>query len=188
MILGKKIWIFLKQQRVWVALLGIVALVMVVSVYVQHKQPNQTTIPSTSPNTSQPTNTDKQPASSNQSSDRDTTNEKSGSPGAVASTLLKPSGTFVSNHHPNISGSPAPSTEQSVCNTSPGARCTITFTKGNSTKSLNSQVADATGATYWTWDVKDAGFTPGSWQITAVATLGDQTLSTSDSLTLEVGP
>lgn len=103
-------------------------------------------------------------------------------------TLIAPYGTFVSNHHPNLSGSPAPSSEQSTCTTTPGAICTITITNGSVTKTLAAQTVDSSGTTYWNWDVKQSGFTAGTWHITATATLANQTKSTPDTLTLEVQP
>ncbi|HSX07914.1 MAG TPA: hypothetical protein VLG11_03380 [Candidatus Saccharimonadales bacterium] len=109
----------------------------------------------------------------------------SGSPGAAPET---PSGNFVSNHHPNLSGSPAPSLEQSVCSTTTGATCQITFTKDGVTKSLDSTSTDRGGAAYWTWDVKSLGLAAGSWKVTAIATLNGQTATASDTQTLDVQP
>lgn len=100
--------------------------------------------------------------------------------------LLAPIGTFVSNHHPNLDGDPAPNQIQSVCTTSVGARCTIQFTKGQVTKSLPPQTTDSGGSTYWTWKLQDIGLTEGTWHITAKATYGNQVKTTSDSLELEV--
>jgi hypothetical protein len=102
--------------------------------------------------------------------------------------LLSPSGNFVSNHHPNLGGSPAPSAEQSVCNSTPGATCRIVFTKGDITKTLAAQTTDNNGATYWNWDVKDAGFTEGTWQITVTADINGQSKTATDSQDLVVQP
>jgi len=132
-------------------------------------------------------NADKQtPSSGGYSSPSSSSGDKTG--GTSTATLLTPSGAFVSNHHPNLSGSPAPSAEQSVCNTTPGAICYIEFTQGSTTKRLPAQTADANGAVYWTWDVKTNGFSVGSWQVTAVASLNGQTKTANDSLNLEVRP
>jgi hypothetical protein len=90
-------------------------------------------------------------------------------PGQADGPLVEPSGVFVSNHHPNLSGHPAPNTLQSVCVTTPGATCTIVFTKDGVTKQLPNQIADPGGATYWTWKLQDLGLTTGSWHITAKA-------------------
>lgn len=97
-----------------------------------------------------------------------------------------PSGNFVSNHRPNLSGSPAPSSILSVCNTTPGAMCYIEFKYGSAVKSLKAAKANESGAVYWSWDVRSAGFTIGSWEITATATLDNKSTSTKDSLKLEV--
>lgn len=102
--------------------------------------------------------------------------------------LRKPSGTFVSNHEPNLSGKPAPNLIESVCVTTPSATCVITFTKDGVTKSLPEQTADAEGATYWTWKLQDHGLTEGDWQVQAQATLGDQEESATDPIKLKVQP
>lgn len=101
-------------------------------------------------------------------------------------TLLVPSGNFVSNHHPNLSGSPAPNQLESSCNTTPGATCQIIFTKGSVTKTLPSQTTDRGGAAFWTWTLQNIGLAEGTWQVQAKATLGNQTQTATDALTLEV--
>lgn len=133
------------------------------------------------------------PSSSSGSSPAKTPSTKgSDSPVSAGSTtksylpLYAPYGDFVSNHHPNLSGSPAPSGETSVCNTTPGATCYIRFTKGASTTSLPSKTTDSNGAAYWTWDVKTAHLTAGDWIISAVANLNGQTKSTIDQTPLSV--
>ncbi len=104
-----------------------------------------------------------------------------------STTLLAPSGNFVSNHRPNISGSPAPNTLSSVCTTTPGATCTITFTNGGTAKSLPEQTTDRAGSAYWNnWAVQDIGLTPGTWKIQAIAKLNSQTKSTADALDMVV--
>lgn len=137
-----------------------------------------TTPETAKPNSSTSTSS---PASSDQPGDQKAT------PSASA-TLVAPHGDFVSNHHPNLSGSPAPNILSSVCSTTAGASCTITFTKDGTTKSLTAQTTDRGGSTYWSWKLSDVGLTAGSWQVTARASLNNQTLSTTDSMTLEVSP
>lgn len=100
--------------------------------------------------------------------------------------LVTPSGNFVSNHRPNLSGSPAPNQVSSACNTTPGAACQITFTKGDLVKSLATQTTDASGATYWSWNLQDVGLTAGSWQVQAIATLNGKNLTVKDAMNLEV--
>jgi cytoskeletal protein RodZ len=107
-------------------------------------------------------------------------------PSSSTATITTPSGNFVSDHHPNLSGSPAPNSMTSVCDTTPGASCQITFTSNGVVKSLAAQVADSGGSTYWSWTLQNVGLTAGSWQVKAIATLGSQTLSTTDVMALVV--
>lgn len=107
---------------------------------------------------------------------------------ASTSTLQKPYGTFVSNHHPSLDGSTAPSTEESVCYAAPGATCYIEFTKGSLVKRLPAETADSSGSVSWNWDIKQAGLSTGSWTIKAIASLNGKTMSAQDNLNLEVQP
>jgi hypothetical protein len=98
-----------------------------------------------------------------------------------------PVGEFVSDHKPNLSGSPAPNTETSTCTTTAGVQCQITFTSGSTTKSLPAQTTNAQGNTAWNnWTLQSIGLTAGTWKITAVATNGSQTASTTDVTDLTV--
>ena len=112
------------------------------------------------------------------------------SPGVTqGSTSLKaPDGTFVSNHRVSLSGSPQQKSEQSVCNTTPGATCYIKLTKDSITKTLKEQTTDSSGATYWSWNIDDAGLTVGTWQVSAIAILNGQTKTTPDGIDLVVQP
>jgi len=97
-------------------------------------------------------------------------------------TLLVPTGDFVSAHH--ISQSSALT---SVCNTTPGATCTIVFTKDGDSKSLTAQTTDSNGSTYWNnWTPQGKGLAPGTWQIQAIATLNGQSKTASDAMNLVV--
>jgi hypothetical protein len=98
--------------------------------------------------------------------------------------IISPSGTFVSNHHPGENGTPT--TEESVCNTTPYAQCDIQFTNNGIVKDLGFETTDANGSAFWQWDVNGSDIGPGEWQITAIAKLGNQTVETTDSLKLEV--
>ena len=140
------------------------------SVGIQKGEPQQS-------NSTSPSNTESEPG-----------DNKSNTGSSVTTTLLAPSAdSLVSNHHPNLSGSPAPNTLSSVCTTSPGASCTITFTKDGVTKSLPAQTTDRAGSTYWNnWSLQAVGLTEGSWHIQAVATLNGQTKSVADAMNLEV--
>lgn len=151
------------------------------------------TIPSTSPaNQSNHTSTadqDQNSASSQNNQDSSPVSQPSKTPNntpAASGPLITPFGNFVSNHFPGKDGSPT--AEQSVCNTTPGANCYIEFTKDGVTKKLDSKVADSSGSVIWNWDVKDAGLTEGSWQITAIASANGQTKSATDQISLEIQP
>ncbi len=127
------------------------------------------------------------PADTTPSVSNSTSSDKSASTQAYTSqSLVAPTGTFVSNHKPNLGGKPAPSTENSICNTVPGSSCVITFTKDGVSKSLVSKSADSTGSVSWDWDLKDIGITVGTWSIKAIATLNGASLSSSDPTDLVV--
>jgi hypothetical protein len=100
--------------------------------------------------------------------------------------LETPNGIFVSNHRPNLSGSPAPNQINSVCTTTSGASCTIVFTNGSVIKSLPLETTDSGGSAYWTWKLQDIGLTEGTWKVQAKATLGSQTKTANDLMDLVV--
>lgn len=135
-------------------------------------------------NTNNSNSSDASNLGSQTSDDKNDTGSQTGS----TAKLIAPTGTFVSNHHPNLGGSPAPNEEQSTCNTTPGATCQISFSNNGVTKTLPPQTADSGGATYWTWTLQDIGLTQGSWHIQAIATLNGSTLTATDAMTLEVQP
>jgi cytoskeletal protein RodZ len=95
-----------------------------------------------------------------------------------------PSGEFVSNHNPGANGSP--DTEESVCNVQPGVACVISFTLGNVTKSLNSQVAGSSNSVSWSWSPSSIGLTSGSWKVIATASLNGYSSTTQDGELLNV--
>jgi len=145
-----------------------------------------TTVPSetSSENKAEDASTPSESTSATSPKEGDSTTETAPSGAAP----ITPFGNFVSNHSPNLDGSPNPRTVQSVCNTSAGAKCSIEFIKDGVVKSLEAQTTDGTGATYWNWDVDQAGLTPGTWKIKAIATLNGQTATAEDIQNLEVGP
>jgi hypothetical protein len=130
----------------------------------------------TSTNTATNTTTPQQPS------------DKSDTPPVASSDtpLTNPSGTLISNHTPGLNGSPTAITSQ--CVTLPGATCYIVLVKDGVTKKLDVQTAGTSGAVYWNWDVQTAGLTAGSWNVTAIASLGSQTKTTSDPINLQVQP
>ena len=136
--------------------------------------------------TTPPSSSDKGDTSGDVGPTTGTSGTKDNSTPSSNATLIDPTGNFVSNHHPNLSGSPAPNQIQSICNTTPGATCQIIFTKDGVTKQLPAQKTDSGGATYWTWKLQDIGLTAGSWHVQAKATLGTQTKTADDAMNLEV--
>lgn len=99
-----------------------------------------------------------------------------------------PLGVFVSNHHPNLSGTSAPNSLSSTCTTTPSVNCKIQFTKDGTVKELPAKKTDANGNTQWDWTLQEIGLTQGTWQITAVAVNGDLTTTSNDAMALEVRP
>jgi hypothetical protein len=158
-----------------------------------HKEPPVLKVTSKTPTTGgASTSSQKGEVTSNgqlgSSSNNQPGDQKSNNGGDSTTVLINPSGDFVSNHHPNLSGTPAPNTISSVCTTTPGAQCTITFSKGGVIKSLPVQTTDREGSTYWNWKLQDIGLSQGTWEIKAIATLGAQTKSATDAISLEVQP
>jgi hypothetical protein len=141
------------------------------------------TIPSSSPINTSSSSAKPESGSTGSATPPAANNEKQNQtpPVSTNAPLQAPYGTFVSNHHPDANTS-----EESVCSSTPGASCVIKFTQGNVVKTLSAQAVDGTGTTYWSWNVKQAGLTSGSWTVAAIANLNGQTKSTQDSLALEI--
>jgi hypothetical protein len=125
--------------------------------------------------------------SGSQSSANNNTSASSGS-NTTTAVLQTPTGDFVSDHHPNLSGSPAPNTMASTCTTTPGASCIIQFTNTSTgtVKSLNTQITDAGGSAYWNYTLQGEGLTAGTWKVAATASLNGNTLSAQDAMDLTV--
>lgn len=121
------------------------------------------------------------PTSAATSNDKDT-------PASTEVNLQVPFGAFVSNHAPSMGETPSRNAENSSCQTTAGASCTIQFTKAGVTKSLASQVTDANGVTTWNWTPQSIGLEQGTWEIQAIAKLGSQTKTATDSIKLQVQP
>jgi cytoskeletal protein RodZ len=152
----------------------------------RHTKPVSGPIPTTSvksaasPDKKKPAGETTTPTSQDKSAGGDQTNPTSDIPLPSA-----PSGTFVSSHHVSLSNK-STRQEQSACNTIASATCYIEFSKDGVVKTLPKQVADSNGVVIWNWDVSDAGLDAGSWKITAIASSGGVTKSTTDTLSLEV--
>lgn len=155
--------------------------------HVHDAQHTSGTIP-TSKKISTPTTTSDKSQASSVSQTNTSSASGTKQPGATSGTsvvLVAPFGSFVSNHRPGLNNSPT--TEQSVCNTTPGATCNIQFTNGSGvTKNLGAETVDGNGTAYWSWSIDGANLASGNWQITAVATLNGQTQTTTDPTPLEV--
>ncbi len=172
----------------FVCLVGVVGILIFWRLFLFEKK---SSIPATTPTDNAAVERDKPLVSEKTSGSISEKSSEQSNDTSVSSPVVElktPSGSFVSNHRPSLSGSSAPSTEQSVCNTTPGASCEITFKKGGETKSLMPQPADSEGNVYWSWDVQQAGFSAGAWKVTAIAKLGDKIQTTVDQLEFEVQP
>lgn len=109
--------------------------------------------------------------------------------GDSGTTLAAPSGTFVSHHRPSISGNGGPTELFSSCVVeTPGASCSISFTKGTVVKRLEKKTVDSDNTASWQWDINEIGITAGDWTIEAIATYGDEKQATKDPVKLEVRP
>lgn len=166
-------------RRKYLAIIFVAAIAVAIGVILVIRDGSKqtaTTIPSTT------TTTPVSPGSDNSAdqSNKSASNLTSSGPGPT-----KPFGNFVSNHSP---GNGLPTQEKSTCNTTPGASCYIQFSMGDLTKKLSTQTTDSSGATYWSWDIKDAGLSEGSWQISAIATLNGQSATTQDQIPLKIQP
>jgi hypothetical protein len=178
-----------KHYLFW--LLAVVAVVIVLYlVFGGHNTP-VSTIPGTTPKAE--TSADNQsPARGSDSSSNTNSNpaastspkQSAAAPSPTSDLTLDEAQTFVSNHTPGQNGSST--TEQSTCNTTPGATCYIEFSKEGVVKRLDSQVADSSGQVIWNWDVNKAGLTSGSWSIKAVAELNGQVKSVTDARSLVI--
>lgn len=174
----------------FIGLIILIASFIGYKIYKSHKRQHQVVIPSNAPTQTTTTNSstnnsDKQPipstgSTSSGSSQKISTNSTSS---ASADTGPQaPYGSFVSNH-----GQKTPAdAEESVCITTPGATCYIQFTKDGVTKKLAIKTADSNGSAIWDWSISEAGFTTGSWQVSAVASLNNKTVTTIDKVLLEV--
>jgi hypothetical protein len=97
-----------------------------------------------------------------------------------------PSGSFVSSH--KISRSQASDVESS-CYTTSNTHCFIKFSNDQGVvRYLTPQTTDSTGYAYWTWSADTAKLDPGSWHVSATATLNNQSKTTADPQPLEVTP
>ncbi|MGH7156938.1 MAG: hypothetical protein ACREGG_02410 [Candidatus Saccharimonadales bacterium] len=177
----------------------IVALIVVIAIleltnttHLFHKQKVPAVIPSHSNSATTPKNNQSTAQSGSLTPSTPATTKSSSSTGGSNAALVAPFGDFVSNHNPGAldsNGNPTPTSETSVCDTTPGATCYIKFTNtdGGQTTQLASQTVNGDGSTSWYWDATtDAHLTKGQWRVTAIATLNGQSKSTDDPTNLTI--
>ena len=176
------------RKKVWVIALAVIVIgVVAIFVYLKFGPNNKSTV--TNPVTTQEStvNNKQQDVALTQNDNKQLT-ENLGSNESSSQAVKAPSGTFVSNHRPNLDGDPAPSSINSVCSTSVGAKCEIRFSKDGVVKNLEGKVVGDDGFVSWDWTVQDLNLTVGTWQIEAFAQLGENSASTKDQIPLEVEP
>lgn len=179
------------SKRVTAGVLLLIVVIVAVleltgATHIFHRAKPPVVVSGSSFNTKGEPSANKSKTTSSQNNGNSSTTDQKSSISNAQKTLIMPSGSFVSNHHPNLSGSPAPNSMTSVCNTMPGASCKITFTNGSTTAELPSHTVDANGSAYWTWKLQDIHLTVGSWKIQAIASLNGQSKSASDAMDLVV--
>jgi cytoskeletal protein RodZ len=111
-------------------------------------------------------------------------NDKGSTPPNPNATLLDPTGNFVSSY--KVYQGAGGQNWESVCNTTPGASCTITFTQGTTVKTLPAKTIDGNGTAYWNWTPDSLQLTKGNWTITVKVSLGTQNKQIVDAKPLEV--
>lgn len=168
------------------AVLTVLALEFTNTTYIFHKKELESgLIPTTPQDESSEDAAPLEPESATGEEEPSSLNNKVTAPLTSGSELISPSGSFVSNHRPSLGNTSA---IESICITTPGASCTIAFTMGSVVKTLDTKKVGSDGAAVWSWDIKNAGFVAGTWQITATSSLNGQTKSTADIQNLEVQP
>jgi hypothetical protein len=176
-----------KLNYKYILLGAVTVLVVCLILLLTHHKAKVATIPSANPLDKNSQSSNSNSGSTNGSinnSSASGSSDKSTSGGESQPLALSSAQTLVSNHHPGENGSPT--TEQSACQTTPGATCYIEFTQAGLTRKLDAKIADSNGLGVWNWDTKDADFSSGQWKIIAVASLNGQTKSTSDPSPLEI--
>lgn len=185
-------WKLLSVTAIFAIVILVAVLELTNTIYIFHdRKAISGTIPSTSNISSIVPTKDSNDGSKNDDSSGDiksASNDKSDTATSGSTVALKdPQGTFVSNHTPSLSKTETLK-EHSVCVTTAGANCYITFSMADIEKTLKSTVAGSDGAANWDWDISEAGLTAGSWKITATASSGGKSVSTTDTLQLVVSP
>lgn len=115
---------------------------------------------------------------------------------ASGSALVAPFGQFVSNYGPvSYSANDGSNQEESICQTTIGATCSIEFLQGQTTEALKpvvvkSENGSQNGVASWSWTPNQVGtgggLTPGEWEVEAVATLNGTTKTTISNIKLNI--
>jgi cytoskeletal protein RodZ len=119
---------------------------------------------------------------SNSTTSSSMSDKQGGSTASPQTSLDTPTGNFVSSHKVSSSTN----TLESICTTTTGATCEITFRKGDTILTLGKKDVNNSGTATWIWTPGSIALTNGSWEITATATLGDKTSTAIDPLKLDV--
>lgn len=107
-------------------------------------------------------------------------------PDGSGEPLREPTGTFLSSHRLSQTGSGVPDRARSVCNTTAGATCTITFTRDGVTRQLPPRTTDALGTAEWDWSVSELGLQVGHWDVQVTASRESEKRSVEEAIGLEV--
>lgn len=184
------------NKKVWIGIgiAGILCIGAIVSYsFLNAKHQSAMPIDTTKPYDATTFNSDTNvPVSSNDphanavASDKDSDGTQSTPAPADGTTPDAPSGAFVSNEDVTLSGDR--SQVNSVCTTTPGASCTIIFTKNGVVRQLPAKVADSTGHATWSWNVGDSSInlSTGTWTISATATIGSKSATATYPIELKV--
>lgn len=195
----RSFWYRLRQPRVLLPVSALAILLVATIIWAMHpaglldqsphhkKNPTgNTTIPENKSTNASPS-TPKSSATPQISStgSAGSTKATSGTTADPNTPLKQPFGEFVSSHEAYV---PRDAQRSSTCNTTPGATCVISFTMGSQTVSLPAKVTNADGTAAWEWKASDAAvnLTSGSWTVKATATLGTQTLTSTDTKALVI--
>jgi cytoskeletal protein RodZ len=176
-----------RNKKLWLYALAALIIIGGVGAYIYFQRyAKQEPVTTASPETKGPSTELTQTTSANSSTKGNAAEDPSADTPKNTNPPERPTGLFVSNHRPRLSSEDLANQINSVCSTTSGAMCTISFTKGDKTVSLVKQETDSGGSTYWTWKLQDYGITEGTWKIKATATLNGKTTTADDPIDLVV--
>ena len=175
----------LTKTMVITLILAAVAVVLV-SLYVwQQQKPAKTTTVTPQPSASVPmgghgANTSENAGPTHDSTPSTAPTVESNPSHPVSNTLAPPTGSLLSS-----ASSPSNGTEESICDTVPGATCELKASKDAQTVTVGpAKVADGNGTVLWDWSVSQ--LSKGNWQVYAVASLnGSSAQSAKYPLTVQ---